>query len=137
MAIEFGRGMPRSTLYRHLCREGATRRKLGVSQQKIRCCWTREQAGALWVGDFEHGPLVLHQGRAVKTHLSAWVDCHSRHVSKLTPRRIEGTFRRQREDLRRRRAEACLYGTKHQALASATPRPLAWRTDRMGLRNSA
>ncbi len=29
---EFGRGVPRSTLYRHLRREGATRRKLGVSQ---------------------------------------------------------------------------------------------------------
>jgi transposase InsO family protein len=77
---EFGRGVPRSTLYRHLRREGATRRKLGVSQQKIRCRWTRDHAGALWVGDFEHGPLVLHQGRAVKTHLSAWIDCHSRYV---------------------------------------------------------
>lgn len=77
---EFGRGVPRSSLYRHLRREGATRRKLGVSQQKIRCRWTRDQAGALWVGDFEHGPLVLHQGSAVKTHLSAWVDCHSRYV---------------------------------------------------------
>ena len=77
---EFGRGLPRSTLYRHLHREGATRRKLGVSQQKIRCRWTRDQAGALWVGDFEHGPPVLHEGRAVKTRLSAWIDCHSRYV---------------------------------------------------------
>ena len=77
---EFGRGVPRSTLYRHLHREGATRRKLGVSQQKIRCRWTRDQAGALWVGDFEHGPPVLHEGRAVATRLSAWIDCHSRYV---------------------------------------------------------
>ena len=77
---EFGCGVPRSTLYRHLHREGATRRKLGVSQQTIRCRWTRDQAGALWVGDFEHGPLVVHQGRAVKTHLSAWIDCHSRYI---------------------------------------------------------
>jgi len=77
---EFGRGLPRSTLYRHLRREGATRRKLGVSQQKVRCRWTREQSGALWVGDFEHGPPVLHQGRAVTTRLSAWIDCHSRYV---------------------------------------------------------
>lgn len=77
---EFGRGVPRSTLYRHLRREGATRRKLGVSKEKIRCRWTRDQAGALWVGDFEHGPLVVHQGQAVKTHLSAWIDCHSRYV---------------------------------------------------------
>ena len=77
---EFGRGLPRSTLYRHLRREGATRRKLGASQQPVRCRWTREQSGALWVGDFEHGPPVMHQGRAVTTRLSAWIDCHSRYV---------------------------------------------------------
>jgi len=77
---EFGRDLPRSTLYHHLQREGATRRKLGVSTQKIRCRWTREQPGALWVGDFEQGPLVMHQGQAVRTHLSAWIDCHSRYV---------------------------------------------------------
>lgn len=77
---EFGRDLPRSTLYRHLRQQGATRRKLGVSQQKVRCRWTRDQAGALWVGDFEHGPPVLHQGRAVKTRLSAWIDCHSRYA---------------------------------------------------------
>lgn len=77
---EFGRSVPRSTLYRHLRREGATRRKLGVSRQKIRCRWTRDHPNALWVGDFEHGPPVIHQGRAYKTHLSAWIDCHSRYV---------------------------------------------------------
>ncbi len=77
---EFGRQVPRSTLYRHLHREGATRRKLGLSQEKVRCRWTRQQSNALWVGDFEHGPLVVHQGRAIKTHLSAWIDCHSRYV---------------------------------------------------------
>jgi transposase InsO family protein len=77
---EFGRRVPRSTLYQHLRREGATRRKLGVSSEKIRCRWTREQTNALWVGDFEDGPLVVHGGRAVETHLSAWIDCHSRYV---------------------------------------------------------
>jgi len=77
---EFGRTVPRSTLYDHLRREGATRRKLGVSTQKVRCRWTREHPGALWVGDFEHGPLVMHQGQAIKTHLSAWIDCHSRYI---------------------------------------------------------
>lgn len=77
---EFGRRLPRSTLYRHLRREGATRRKLGISQQKVRCRWTRDQPGALWVGDFEHGPPLLHEGRAVQTRLSAWIDCHSRYV---------------------------------------------------------
>ena len=56
------------------------RRKLGVSTKKVRCRWTREQTNALWVGDFEHGPLVVHQGQVIKTHLSAWIDCHSRYV---------------------------------------------------------
>ena len=77
---EFGRQVPRSTMYCHLRREGATRRKLGVSTQKVRCRWTREQTNALWVGDFEHGPPVMHQGHAVKTYLSAWIDCHSRYL---------------------------------------------------------
>ncbi len=72
--------VPRSTLYRHLRLAGATRRKLGVSSEKVRCRWTRDRPDALWVGDFEHGPLVMHQGRAVKTHLSAWIDCHSRYI---------------------------------------------------------
>jgi transposase InsO family protein len=77
---EFGSQVPRSTLYRHLRQQGATRRKLGVSQEKVRCRWTRDQPGALWVGDFEHGPLVMHRGQSVKTHLSAWIDCHSRYI---------------------------------------------------------
>ena len=77
---EFGREIPSATLYRHLRQQGATRRKLGVSKEKIRCRWTRDQPGALWVGDFEHGPPVMHQGRSLKTHLSAWIDCHSRYI---------------------------------------------------------
>jgi putative transposase len=77
---EFGREVPRSTLYRHLKREGATRRKLGISKEKVRCRWTRDQSNALWVGDFEHGPPVVYQGHAVKTYLSAWIDCHSRYI---------------------------------------------------------
>jgi len=77
---EFGRDLPHSTLYRHLRREGATRLKLGVKEQKIRCRWTREHSNALWLGDFEHGPTVMHQDQPVKTHLSAWIDCHSRYI---------------------------------------------------------
>lgn len=77
---EFSKKVPRSTLSRHLRLQGATRRKLGVSSEKVRCRWTRDQPDALWVGDFEHGPLVVHQGQSVKTHLSAWIDCHSRYV---------------------------------------------------------
>jgi transposase InsO family protein len=77
---KFGRQVPRSTLYHHLRREGATRRKLGVSRKKVRCRWSREQAGALWLGDFEHGPRVIQGSAAVQTHLAAWIDCHSRYV---------------------------------------------------------
>ena len=77
---EFGRELSPSTLYRHFRREGATRLKLGVAKQKIRCRWTREHSNALWVGDFEHGPTVMHQQEAVQTHLSAWIDCHSRYI---------------------------------------------------------
>ncbi|MGH3515319.1 MAG: hypothetical protein ACRDRB_24100, partial [Pseudonocardiaceae bacterium] len=59
---EFGHEIPRSTLYRHLKREGATRRKLGISKEKVRCRWSRDQSNTLWVGDFEHGPIVVYQG---------------------------------------------------------------------------
>ena len=34
----------------------------------------------MWLGDFEHGPLVIHQDEAVKTYLAAWIDCHSRYI---------------------------------------------------------
>jgi len=77
---EFGCEIPRATLYRYLRQQGARRWRLGVAKNKIRCRWTRDQPGALWVGDFEHGPPVMHQGRSVKTHLSAWIDCHSRYI---------------------------------------------------------
>jgi putative transposase len=61
---EFGRSVPRATLYRHLRREGATRTKLGLSDKKVRCRWTRDYPGALWIGDFEHGPKIVHEGQA-------------------------------------------------------------------------
>jgi transposase InsO family protein len=77
---EFGRTIPQATLYRHLKRAGATRLKLGISQQKVRCRWTRDHSNALWLGDFEDGPCVLVGDRAVPTHLSAFIDCHSRYV---------------------------------------------------------
>lgn len=77
---EFGRTIPKSTLNRHFRQLGATRRKLGDSEPKIRCRWTREQTNVLWVGDFADGPIVFQQGRSVKSHLSIWIDCHSRYV---------------------------------------------------------
>lgn len=77
---EFGRTIPVATMNRHLRRAGATRLKLGASDKKIRCRWTRDHSNALWVGDFSEGPLVFHKGRVIKSHLSIWIDCHSRYV---------------------------------------------------------
>ena len=48
--------------------------------KKIRCRWTRDHSNALWVGDFSEGPYVFHAGRVIKSHLSIWIDCHSRYV---------------------------------------------------------
>jgi len=72
--------VPKSTLYRHLRKAGATRTKLGVSKQKVRRRWTRDQSNALWVGDFEDGPYVFDGDRVRETHLSVFIDCHSRYV---------------------------------------------------------
>jgi transposase InsO family protein len=80
LQAEFRSAIPKSTLYRHLKRAGATRLKLGISQQKVRRRWTRDQSNALWLGDFEDGPCVLVGDQAATTHLSAFIDCHSRYV---------------------------------------------------------
>lgn len=77
---EFHATIPKSTLYRHLKRAGATRLKLGISRRKVRRRWTRDESNILWLGDFEDGPYVLAGDRAVPTHLSAFIDCHSRYV---------------------------------------------------------
>jgi transposase InsO family protein len=77
---EFGSGLASSTLYRHLRIRGATRRQLGIEREKVRCTWTRDVPNALWMGDFSHGPIVLVDGRPCQTHLSAWIDSHSRYV---------------------------------------------------------
>jgi transposase InsO family protein len=77
---EFQEALPKATLYRHLKQAGATRLKLGVSQQKVRRRWTRDQTNALWLGDFEDGPYVFDIDRARETHLCAFVDCHSRYA---------------------------------------------------------
>ncbi len=76
----FGRTVPKATLYRHLRRAGATRLKLGAVKQPVRKRWTREHTHDLWVGDFEEGPYVRVEGEAAATHLSAFIDCHSRYV---------------------------------------------------------
>ncbi len=80
LSHEFGRTIPTSTMNRHLRRAGATRRKLGIVHEKIRCRWTRDHSNALWVGDFADGPYVWQAERVIPTHLSIWIDCHSRFV---------------------------------------------------------
>jgi transposase InsO family protein len=72
--------IPKSSLYRYLKRAGATRLKLGVTKKPVRRRWTRDHTHDLWIGDFEEGPYVLHEAEAVPTHLSAFIDCHSRFV---------------------------------------------------------
>ena len=76
----FGAAIPRSSLYRHLRAAGATRLKLGIVRKKVRQRWTRDETHELWVGDFEEGPYVLHGQDALPTHLSAFIDAHSRYV---------------------------------------------------------
>jgi hypothetical protein len=38
---EIHKKLPKSTLFRHPKRAGATRRKLGIFREKVRCRWTR------------------------------------------------------------------------------------------------
>ena len=78
LEVEHGKTIPRSTLYRYLKEADATRLKLGIEKTKVRRRWTRDFTHALWIGDFEEGPYVLHEGEVVPTHLSAFIDCHSR-----------------------------------------------------------
>jgi transposase InsO family protein len=76
---EYGLTLPKSTLYRHLKEAGATRIKLGIDRKKVRKRWTRNHTHDLWIGDFQEGPYVLlEDGQVVQTHLSAFIDCHSR-----------------------------------------------------------
>jgi transposase InsO family protein len=80
LEARYGKTLPKSTLYRYLRQAGATRLKLGLSHKPVRRRWTRDHSNALWVGDFEHGPYVLHQDRVVESHLCGFIDCHSRFV---------------------------------------------------------
>jgi transposase InsO family protein len=75
-----GKTPARSTLYRHLKAAGATRAQMGLLQEPVRKRWTREHTHDLWVGDFSDGPCVLLAGLATPTHLSAFIDAHSRFV---------------------------------------------------------
>ena len=77
---QHGKTVPRSTLYRHLKEAGATLLKLGATKQKVRKRWTCEHTHDMWVGDFEYGPYVLVDGKAVQSYLSAFIDVCSRYI---------------------------------------------------------
>ena len=76
----FGKTIARSTLYDHLRHAGATKVKLGISKNKVRKRWTRDNSNDLWMLDFEHGPYVMEDNGAKQTYLSLCIDCHSRFV---------------------------------------------------------
>lgn len=76
----YGKGIARSTLYRHLKNAGATKIRMGIDKTKVRKRWTRDYSGALWVGDFAHGPYVLVDGVARLTKLCVFIDTYSRYV---------------------------------------------------------
>ena len=73
LKAEFGATLPSATLFRHLRIHGATRIRLGVAKEKVRCRWTRELPNALWQGDFEHGPFVLIDA----TVRQSWFACRT------------------------------------------------------------
>lgn len=77
---QHGKSVARSTLYHHLKQAGATRLKLGISQQKVRKRWSCDHTHEMWVGDFQDGPYVLGAGESIPTFLSAFIDAHSRYI---------------------------------------------------------
>ena len=77
---QHGQTVARSTLYRHLKEAGATRLKLGVTQQKVRKRWSCEHTHEMWAGDFEYGPYVLVEGQSRQSYLSAFIDVCSRTI---------------------------------------------------------
>lgn len=80
LQAEFASGLPASTMYRHLRLRGATKTQLGISDEKVRCRWTRDVPNALWMGDYSHGPKAVINGRVLQTYLSLWIDSHSRYI---------------------------------------------------------
>jgi len=80
LSEQYGLTLPRSTIYWHLKRAGATRKKLGIVKTKVRGRWTRDHTHSLWEGDFGDGPYVMENGDVVPTYLSVFIDCHSRYA---------------------------------------------------------
>ena len=65
----------RATLDRHLRRQGASRRQLHVLGEARTIKLVVDRFGALWVGDYHHGPRVLApDGTVVVAKLGAFID---------------------------------------------------------------
>jgi len=70
----------RSTLDRHLDRLGASRRRLRALGERVTIRMHFEEFGALWVGDYHHGPLVLApEGKLCTAKLGAFLDHATRY----------------------------------------------------------
>lgn len=70
----------RATLDRHLRRRGASRRRLAALATTRKVKMHVEGFGALWVGDYHHGPLVLTPAGGVATaKLGAFLDHATRY----------------------------------------------------------
>lgn len=80
LQVMYGTTLCRSTMYDHLRNAGATRLKLGITQQKVRKRWTTDHTHAMWVGDFADGPYIMEGQEILPTYLSAFIDVHSRYV---------------------------------------------------------
>lgn len=80
LKVQYGKTIPKSTLYRHLKQADATKIKLDITKKKVRKRWSRDHTHDLWIGDFQEGPYVLFDGDVVPTYLSLFIDCHSRYI---------------------------------------------------------
>ena len=146
---EFGRQLPRSTLYRHLRQQGATRRKLGVSKEIVRCRWTRDQPGAVgWrlrarpAGDapgpvredasfgLDRLPQPFHRRGAVLHPREPGHPAGFAAAGLGKSRRQPRTVRGQRQNLPRQSPAVGLHPAQHSTLAPAATRSSGWRADR-------
>jgi len=76
-----GKTVPhRATLDRHLAKQGASRRLMGILGEKRTVKLQFENFGDLWVGDYHHGPVVLRpDGKTTVAKLGAFIDHTTRY----------------------------------------------------------
>ena len=72
--------LKRSTVHRLLQAHGISGRPARETAGWERRAFRPENAGALWMGDVMHGPLVLAEGRVRKAYLHSFIDAATRFV---------------------------------------------------------